>query len=229
MNKRLTLATWNIHMGVGSDGKRDLERTARVIQHMSPDILGLQEVDNRFDKIDSDLGYLQRITGLEVISGPTMRKQRSDYGNALLTRLPILDVERFDISVPKREPRGLLIVHLGLPAETLQVAVTHLGLKPGERRIQVRRLLEILSPASRSPLILMGDLNEWLFFGRPLRWLRTRFDSPSTPPTFPAHRPMLRLDHILCHPPGLLKEIGVFSSSLTRAASDHLPLTCTLG
>ncbi len=225
MNKfELRLATWNIHMGVGLDGKRDLERTAQIIRNLNPDVMGLQEVDNHIDQEKSDLQRLQTLTGMEVVAGPTMQRTSGDYGNALLTRLPVVAVERYDISVKGREPRGVLIVQLEWQGQKLQVAVTHLGLLPGERRTQVRRLIECLSEKDRRPLILMGDFNEWLFWGRPLRWLHRHFGPLRSPATFPARWPLLRLDHILADPPGLLRPSVVFKSPLSRVASDHLPL-----
>lgn len=220
----MRLATWNIHMGIGRDGRRDLERTAQVIRDMAPDLVGLQEVDNRTDKAGDDLARLRLLTSMTVIAGPTMLHPDGDYGNALLTRLPVLDIERHDLSVAGREPRGLLIVHVAVGDTRLQVAVTHLGLRPGERRRQVRRLIDHLSPEERRPLILMGDFNEWLFLGRPLRWLRRHFGPIGSPPTFPAGWPILCLDHILAHPADRLGAPRVFATPLSRAASDHLPL-----
>jgi endonuclease/exonuclease/phosphatase family metal-dependent hydrolase len=52
---QLHLATWNIHMGVGLDGRRDLLRIAEVIRHMEPDLIGLQEVDNHRVQDGDDL------------------------------------------------------------------------------------------------------------------------------------------------------------------------------
>lgn len=125
---QLRLATWNIHMGVGLDGQRDLQLTAEVIQQLRPDLISLQEVDNHIHPAGNDLQTLHAMTGLEVIAGPTMQRTTGDYGNALLTWLPVLKVERYDISITRgREPRGLLIAHLDWHGERLQVAVTHLG------------------------------------------------------------------------------------------------------
>ena len=222
----LRLATWNIHMGIGLDGKRNLQRTAQVILQIQPDLIGLQEVDNHSHQTGNDLQTLNTLTGMEVISGPTMRRTTGDYGNALLTRLPVVHVERHDISVEKeREPRGLLIVHLDWHGERLQVAVTHLGLRSGERREQVRRVIDCLSAADRTPLILMGDFNEWLFWGRPRRWLQRHFQRIHSPATFPSRWPLFSLDHILADPPERLQDKRVVNSSLARMASDHLPLT----
>ena len=220
----LCLATWNIHMGIGRDGERNLGRTAEVIRAINPDLIGLQEVDNHVSGEGDDLQRLRAMTGLRVVPGPTMERSNGDYGNALLTRLPILEVERFDISVSRREPRGILVVHLDWRGECLQVAVTHLGLWPGERRSQVRDLIACLSAGDRSPLILMGDFNEWLFWGRPLRWLHRHFGTSRSPATFPSRWPLLRLDHILADPPERLRGKTAVRTALAQKASDHLPL-----
>lgn len=220
----LRLATWNIHQGIGRDRRYDLARTAQVINAMHPDVIGLQEVDNRMECGKSDLARLEELTGMQAVAGPTMLRPTGDYGNALLTRLPVHEVERHDISVVKREPRGILVAHLDVSGKRLQVAVTHLGLLPGERRHQVRCLIQALSGEHRRPMILMGDFNEWLFLGRPLRWLHRHFGNPRSPATFPARWPLLRLDHVLSDPPERLHSHRVFKGSFARVASDHLPL-----
>lgn len=225
---RLALATWNIHRGIGRDGAPNLSRIAQVIGEMGTDLIGLQEVENPAGPGDRGLQVLETVTGMDLVTGPTMRRETGDYGNALLTRLPILEVERHDISVRRREPRGLLIAHLDWRGERLQVAVTHLGLRPGERRRQVRTLIEHLTGKDRTPLILMGDFNEWLFWGRPLRWLHRHFGYAPSPATFPSRWPLLRLDHILVDPPQRLGGKAVFNSPRARKASDHLPLTAIL-
>ena len=222
-NRTLRLTSWNIHMAVGMDGQRDLARTAAVINEISPDIIGLQDVDNHVYDEGDDLRALQQMTGLEVIAGPTMQKATGDYGNAILTNLPIKKIERHEISVFGREPRGILIVGLDWQGEPLHIANTHLGLMPAERRKQVRRLIEALANYT-PPLILMGDFNEWLFWGRPLRWLHKHFGASQTPATFPSRMPLLKLDHILCEPRDRLEKLTVYNSPLAKRASDHLPL-----
>ncbi len=225
---QLRLATWNIHQAIGTDRRRDLSRIGAVIRAMNPDLIGLQEVDNRVAAEGDDLARLQEMTGLTVVAGPTMLRGTGDYGNALLTRLPVLSVERHDLSVGKREPRGLLVAHLDWRGEELQVAVTHLGLRTGERRFQVRRLIACLTQDNGAPLVLMGDFNEWLFWGRPLRWLHRHFGYVQSPATFPARRPLLRLDHILTDPPRRLTPPVTFKNPLSLRASDHLPLFAVL-
>ncbi len=224
----LTLASWNIHMGIGSDGNRDMARTCGVINSLGGDVIGLQEVDNHHSDGGNDLVLLADRTGLTVIPGPTMQNETGDYGNALLTRLPVARVIRHDISFGHYEPRGLLIADLRHGGGLIRVAVTHLGLRPAERRDQVRKLMERLPTADDVPLILMGDFNEWLFWGRPLRWLHRYFGRTSSPATFPARWPLLALDQILAQPPTLIRNRRVFRTAQARRASDHLPLLADL-
>jgi endonuclease/exonuclease/phosphatase family metal-dependent hydrolase len=75
------------------------------------------------------------------------------------------------------------------------------------------------------PTLLMGDLNEWYLWGRPLRWLHAHFNEiPATPPTFPARRPLFALDRIWVAPSGSLRRLFGHATPLARVASDHLPL-----
>lgn len=228
VERNLRLATWNIHMAIGRDGHRDLSRVVQVIRQLQVDVIGLQEVDNQIEKGRDDLQTLTEQTGLVVIAGPTMQRARGDYGNALLTRLPVRQVERYDLSFKQREPRGLLIVELEWQARPLQIAVTHLGLRPAERRDQVRRLCKYLAQKERRPLVLMGDFNEWFLWGRPLRWLQRRFGEIRSPATFPSRWPLLQLDHVLVDPPECLVGKSIYRASPAREASDHLPLVAEL-
>jgi len=224
----LRLATWNIHMAIGSDGRRDLMRAITVIRQLQAEVIGLQEVDNQIGKDRDDLQTLADLTGFKVIAGPTMQSTCGDYGNALLTSLPVRKVERYDLSFKQREPRGLLLAELEWQDKPLHVAVTHLGLRPGERRDQVRRLCKCLFAEERKPLVLMGDFNEWFIWGRPLRWLKRHFGVIRSPATFPARWPLLQLDHVLVEPPECLVKKEIYRETAARKASDHLPLVAEL-
>jgi endonuclease/exonuclease/phosphatase family metal-dependent hydrolase len=106
----------------------------------------------------------------------------------------------------------------------LDIATTHLGLRPAERRRQVRRLLAVLETSRADVKILLGDLNEWFFWGRPLRWLERSFDPARAPVTYPAWRPWLALDRLWVAPPSALERMYAHDTRLSRRASDHLPL-----
>ena len=222
------VATWNIHMGRGRDGRRDLERVAKVIGNLGVDCIGLQEVDNHSHEAGDDLTRLAVATGMRAVAGPTMVRAGGEYGNALLSRWPVTRVVRHDLSVPGREPRGLLQAVIDCPNSPFYLAVTHLGLHPAERRRQVAAILSHLPFDESLPLLLLGDFNEWLLWGRPLRWLHRRFGRTPAPPSFPARWPLVRLDRILASGPVRLQGVGTIDTELTRMASDHLPVVAEI-
>jgi len=221
---RLRVATYNIHRAVGSDGRTDPNRVAEVLRELDADIVALQEVGFGDELPGELLDHLGRSMRAQVVEGPTMHDQRGHYGNAVLTRLPIGAVRRLDISVPGREPRGAVLLSTTADDVTVDLIATHLGLRPAERRGQVRQLLKRVERSTAQVRILMGDLNEWFLWGRPIRWLERTFDRRAAPATFPARRPWLALDRLWVTPPNALERLYAHDSPTSRRASDHLPL-----
>ncbi|HEX6137558.1 MAG TPA: endonuclease/exonuclease/phosphatase family protein [Casimicrobiaceae bacterium] len=223
----LTVATWNIHGAVGSDGRFAPGRIVDVLGEIDADIVALQEVASEQEH-ERFLPDLERATGYHVVAGLLKQRRGSDFGNAVLSKYPVRSVEHLDLAVDDYEPRGAVdaCVDVGLP---LRVLATHLGLRPGERREQVRRILAAVERDGPHPTLLMGDLNEWYLWGRPLRWLHSHFrEVPAAPPTFPARRPVLALDRIWVRPAGSLRRLARHATPLARIASDHLPLTAEI-
>jgi endonuclease/exonuclease/phosphatase family metal-dependent hydrolase len=226
---RLRLASYNIHGCIGGDGRFDIERVLAVLNSLDGDIIALQEVGTRRESSGTRLfEELIAGTGCTGIHGPTLFRGNAPYGNALLIRLPLLDLARIDLTVARHEPRAALSAELDWAGLPLRVLSTHLGLWPGERRQQVRRLLANLPRDRQRLYALMGDINEWLMWGRPLRWLHAHFGRPPAPATFPAARPALALDRIWVHPVRALRRVWVHDTPLARAASDHLPILAEL-
>lgn len=226
----ITAATYNIHQCVGVDGQRDPKRIADVIAALDADVIALQEVDSwpGIGDEPAQMEFLAHTAGLRAISGPTIERQDGHYGNALLTRLPILDVRKLDLTVYRREPRGALDVELDAHGTPLRVIATHLGLLPSERRFQVQRILEEVEGADGRPTVLLGDINEWLVMGRPLRWLHARFGRGVGGRTFPSWCPLLKLDRVWVRPPHVLRGHRVHRGDGARVASDHLPVVAHL-
>jgi endonuclease/exonuclease/phosphatase family metal-dependent hydrolase len=224
---RLVIASYNIHGCVGTDGRHDTSRIAKVIDEFDADVIGLQELHAHgvgpepVDEVQALMGVL----GFEVVvTGTTFVGPRGAYGIALFSRLPVRAVRRIDLSVPAREPRCALDVDIVVGAGVIRVITTHLGLAPWERRLQVQRLTEsiVRDPSRRT--VILGDINEWFFLARTLRQLGAHFGRSSTVRTWPSWRPLIALDRIWVHPPEALVKVWVHTSPMARYASDHLPL-----
>jgi endonuclease/exonuclease/phosphatase family metal-dependent hydrolase len=225
-----TIASYNIHQCVGRDGRCDPERIARVIDELAADVIGLQEVGTRpgRQRESYQMAYLAERLGLTAVAGPTMKLHDGDYGNVLLTRWPVRAVRHIELSFLRYEPRRAIDADIDLAGRDTRVVVTHLGLRPVERRFQVRILLEAIA-ARPSPLMLvLGDINEWLPNGRPLRWLNAALGRSAVLRTFPSSYPIAALDRIWAQPAQALTEIHVHDSPLCRLASDHLPVSATV-
>ncbi len=224
----IAVASYNIHGGVGTDGHFVPNRISDVLSELRADLIALQEVETRATGFDM-LRFLSSRAGLHAIPGPTLVHDTGDYGNALLTRYAPLSVRHIDLSVKGREPRGAIDAQLACSAIesgtfALRVIATHLGLRPSERRWQVRRLLTALAETPSQPTILLGDVNEWFLWGRPLRWLHAYFERTPHVATFPSRYPVLALDRIWTSPRAHLVSVSSHRSALARMASDHLPL-----
>ncbi len=233
LTRGLFFASYNIHRGVGLDRRRDLDRVAEVIAEMTPDVVGLQEVIRDAGHARADqAAYLARRLDMALVMCVTRRHGEGTYGNAVLTRLPVLGSSTCDLSRRGREPRACLRVDLGVDGRTLHVFNCHFGLGLRERRAQVATLAGFVrdSAALAGPRVLMGDFNEW-HPGPVSRGLRREFSSPMRRMrrTHPAMFPLFKLDRIYWDVELEGEAFDVHRSRLARVASDHLPVVARLG
>jgi len=222
----LVLATYNVHGCVGSDGVRDPLRIERVIGEIAPDVIALQEFDFEVAaSLDAhDPAFDLGCAGYACVRGPTMLRRDDHYGNVLLTRLPIRDVARLDLSVDRREPRGALDVTLDAGGVELRVVSTHFGLALHERRRQVEVLVAHLARIDAPLLAVLGDFNDWIPWRRVATALDRELGACAPPKSFPARFPLLALDRVWLRPCAALAAVRVHASALARVASDHLPV-----
>lgn len=227
----IAIGSYNLHSCVGVDGRRDPARNAAVLHEMQCDIVALQEVDNQPGSAAHamQLDFISNELGFSAVPGMRLVKRTGEYGNAVLTRFPIVAIRRHDLSYSRREPRGAVDVELDVAGSKLRVIAAHLGLRRSERRFQWRRLMVAIAEASLEiPTIVLGDMNEWYVPAATLREAHQAFGEPPAPAGFPSFAPFLRLTRIWVRPVTAIVRIEAHRSKLSRIASDHLPLKATL-
>jgi len=231
----LRVATYNVHACIGRDRRHDPHRVASVITELDADVIALQEftypasvaLDTRTPAV---LTTLERY---QCALGPTRARVRQTvtecFGNALLTRHPILDVQRLDLSMARREPRGALAATLDLGGGThLHVLAAHLGLRLRERRFQVRQILNYLARVRNELVVVLGDFNDWLPGRSAAHVLDALLGRPPRPASFPVSRPLVSLDRVWVRPFSALQRIYAHASDTARTASDHLPIVADI-
>jgi endonuclease/exonuclease/phosphatase family metal-dependent hydrolase len=240
---RFRVMTYNIHRAIGLDRRFRPERMVRIIGSHAPDVVLLQEVDDgvpRSRGIDlarelaASLGYPHLAIGHNV----TLRKGR--YGNATLSRHPILFERNIDLTIGTLKRRGCQHTAIALEGAAgrthrLEVFNLHLGLSARQRDLQVALLAqsrELASLATDAACLVGGDFNDWRSRLHPLFTgpLGFRSATECTPGgerallTFPSYFPRGSLDRVYYRGPIRLLAARRCRLRLSRIASDHLPL-----
>lgn len=238
--KQLRVLCYNVHWALGTDGKYDVARLAKVINDSKPDLVALQEVDvgvRRSGQIH-EVRKLAKLTGLAARFGPTQHYQGGLFGNAVLSRFPIVDVEIHPLpytdSTPDRTtyPRGAIAVTVEGPNEKrLRFISTHFQHNVAEDRLAEAKAVNRLfaNDDGRIPTILAGDMNA-VPDSEPIIELLKRWsnaiDEQATP-TAPATNPRSRIDYIFYRSSSHFRliESKVIPESI---ASDHRPVFSVL-
>lgn len=223
----LSVASYNIHKGVGGDRRRDLDRTAAVIAEIGADIMALQEVDTRFGIRTGllDLDSIRRDLGLIAVPLAQNGAAHGWHGNLLLVKNALIQ-DIHPLVLPGFEPRGAMVTDLDIAGQPLRVINTHFGLLPKSRAAQARAIIDKISSLDDRPTLLLGDLNEWRGSAAMLKTLGERFQIAPPRPSFPARYPILPFDRIFAS--NGLGEMTAHDTALSRRASDHLPIKARL-
>ncbi len=227
---RVTLA--NVHYGFDVDGRQRAREVGELLASLDADIIALNEVDRGWliSGAPDLLATYAVATGLGPVFGPATDEL---WGNAVLTRLPVLEVQRNRL--PRgRDPlmRSALTVVVELPdGSPLAVVVTHLSHvdRRGDTRLpQAQAVAAIVARLQERgiPTLVAGDLN-----ARPedpelgvLEDLGLVRSLPASRATFPDAAARVQIDHVLA-PSGLVVEQA---RTLTTGLSDHRFVTVVL-
>lgn len=224
--------TYNIHHGEGLDKRIDLQRIAAMIETEQADIVALQEVDNGVERsgrrdIASELAAL---AGMKSVFSNNFSFQGGEYGNAVLTRFPILSATNMHYKMLREgEPRGLLQVTLDIHGRKLLVMSTHIDHRAddAERWLNVQEIETLVNSISNMPVVICGDFNTapetrvhermsllfrdaWVVCGKGAGF------------SFPALKPETRIDYIWFGKAAPLEPVSVRVPE--SEASDHRPV-----
>jgi len=224
--------TYNIQHGAGADNKIDFARTAAAINAEHPDIVALEEVDKgvlRTDKRDLT-AELAALTGLTGYFSNNFNFQGGEYGNAVLTRFPILEqTNTHYVMLRPKEQRGIIQLTLDVHGRRMLFMVTHIDYRREneERLLNVAEIKSVIAQHPGLPMILCGDFND--FPNTPVyNAMRQSFDDTwdligqGNGWTFPSPKPKERIDYIWLSPDKSVEPLKVWVPD--TQASDHRPL-----
>ena len=242
---KIRVLSYNIHRAIGFDRRFVPERIIEIIRGHDADIVLLQEVDegaprSRELKLAKELADALDYPHYAMGHNVSMRK--GWYGNATLSRFPILRERNIDLSIGMRKRRGCQHTSIEIQNKKnqtfpLEVFNLHLGLSARERQKQagvLARSNEYESLDMDAPCIIGGDFNDWRSLLRALFIEGLEFKcatdknnaagSPRAIRTFPSFSPQGGLDRVYYR--GGLRLISAkrcrFKAS--KVASDHLPV-----
>jgi endonuclease/exonuclease/phosphatase family metal-dependent hydrolase len=218
--------SFNIRGGLGSDGRRSLERVAGTILAAGPDLVALQEVHRwlPWSGFGDQPRRLAWLTSLRVLFRGSFWVGSGAFGNAWLTRWPCAGVRRCRLT-SGREPRAALCLDLEFGGQLVRAIGTHFGLGAEEKAAQARQMAEMVAAAT-GPVLLLGDLNATPDSAEVACLLAAglRHAVPPEFPTFPATTPRARIDYVLASEHWESHGGGVPES----LASDHRPVIAEL-
>jgi len=229
----MRLLSWNIHKGIGGRDRRySLGRIIDAIEAENPDLICLQEVDRgvRRSNFDDQPRLLARALRCHGVFQSNVPVAGGGYGNLVLSRWPVTSRHRISLRLRSRKSRGAQLLLIDTPAGPLHLVNVHLGLAARERLWQVGRLLGhvLFRSADPHPAVVAGDFNDWRDTLAAGLFAANGFRQVTSPParfrSFPAWLPLGALDKAFVRGRLVVRQARLVRTSLTRVASDHLPL-----
>ncbi|MDF2839967.1 MAG: Endonuclease/exonuclease/phosphatase [Clostridia bacterium] len=156
---KLKLMTYNIHRGIGRNGRLDLNAVAEVINDSNAGIIALQEVERHSIRtvFQDQIKQLSEKTNMNFSYGKSVNVLNGEYGNGILSRYPIEEYMAYELPSFK-ERRTVLRTVINVDGLMVAVYNTHLGLNESERKGQVEHIIHMISE-EKLEYLLMGDMN----------------------------------------------------------------------
>jgi endonuclease/exonuclease/phosphatase family metal-dependent hydrolase len=160
----LKVLHWNIHHGVGTDGKYNIDRLASWIAEFKPDVVSLNEVEKHVGSYGNEDQPARFAAMLSARTGTTWyhhfaqrygKWTSNGQGNVILSRVPIQSTGSLALSCS----RSVALVQITVNGRPVSVASTHLD--DGSSSCRTTQVAELLAWAANYPegRILAGDYN----------------------------------------------------------------------
>jgi endonuclease/exonuclease/phosphatase family metal-dependent hydrolase len=226
--------SYNIRHCQGTDDALNVQRIANVINAANPDIVSLQEVDNRtlrslFVDQAAELG---RLTGMYHRFGKAINYQGGEYGQAILSRWPIddFDVHLLPTEAGQEQRIAIVATIIGdTHRPTIVFAGTHLHAGAESLRLpQAVRLISVLRGYDTRGKILSGDMNATPS-SQTMQTIRNDWvdTTPDNAFTIPSDVPNRKIDYIMLAK-GHAWRVVQTEVINEPVASDHRPVLTVL-
>jgi len=233
--ERLRVVSWNIHHARGLDDRVDVARIADELRVLDADFVLLQEVDvgvRRSGGVDIPAELAKRL-GMQSAFAKNIPYQGGEYGNAILSRWPIVGfANRHYAMLRKGEQRGLLTVLVDAPSGPMAIGCTHIDSRRDDAE-RMQNVPEILEAVEYLGLIAVGgDFNDLpdsrvhAALCGPLIDCWTESATQSEAGTYPAKAPSKRIDWLLRSTRHGWRTTT--ARVVPTTASDHRPAVFTL-
>lgn len=224
----LRILHWNIHSWTDANGEPNINAVAALVADLSPDVVTLAEVDEIWG-LPGQLREVAEKAGYSWLFVPAFEfgeeHPRGGFGNAILTRLPILAVQQWQLLWPPRlydrtepsEQRTVLLARLApLGGPHIWAGITHMPREDNAARIAALARLTALTQTLDGPWLICGDFNT-----PASAWANSTVTSPELF-THPAAEPVEAIDYCVCS-----ADVAADASLIDSTASDHLPQLIT--
>ncbi|MBR4103891.1 MAG: endonuclease/exonuclease/phosphatase family protein [Thermoguttaceae bacterium] len=226
----LRVLSYNIQIGRAPGGSYSdpaqafLDRTAKVIADVNPDVAGLQEVDNQTNRSGADVDQLATLaekTGLNGKFESKIELPGGLYGVGVLSREKPLQTAKVYLQGSAHR-RVLQICEF----ENYVFFNTHFPLTQ-ETRLQAVKIIEEEAKKYDKPIILVGDINATPDSAEVVELKKTWRSIGADAPTFRADKPTVQIDYVFIRnaPNASVVETCVVDEPL---ASDHRPVFCVV-
>lgn len=158
----LRVITLNTRHGEIENGTIDGIKQATEIKKYNPDIILLQEVDMYTDRVNQidELQIFKNITGLQYTTfGSNIDFENGGYGNAILSKYPILKSENYINTKFIKENRGILYIEISINGKNVEVFNTHFPVRENERLAFAKQINRIVDNKKSNDVIIGGDFN----------------------------------------------------------------------